>query len=164
MLDVRPTWKCLIRAGFSAMGPATLASVSAEVVDKACCDSWLDLCSNGNRFRLKSRQPWCLSLTSVWLGLKLAVCQWFPFRLFQFVCTVFDLFWVSVLIEGWTWRPWQVPCFQRSSALSCLEKWNHELKKSCHGNQPNRETDTQTYTQTQTQTQTQPQTQPQTQT
>ena len=69
----------LIRAGFLAMGPATLASVSAEVVDKAGCDSWLDSCSDGNPFRLKSRQPWCLSLTSVWLGLKLAVCQWFPF-------------------------------------------------------------------------------------
>lgn len=69
----------LIRAGFLAMGPATLASVSAEVVDKAGCDSWLDSCSDGNPFRLKSRQPWCLSLTSVWLGLKLAVCQWFSF-------------------------------------------------------------------------------------
>ena len=68
------------------MGPATLASVSAEIVDKAGCESWLESFSDGNPFRLKSRQPWCLSLTSVWLGWKIVVllCA-IGFRIFNLI-------------------------------------------------------------------------------
>ena len=136
----------LIRAGFLAMGPATLASVSAEVVDKAGCDSWLDSCSDGNPFRLKSRQPWCLSLTSVWLGLKLAVCQWFSFasiclQRLRFI-SGFRFYW------GLDLKTLASSLLPKEFSAELYWKKKTWLTVPCQGNPPNADTDTDAHTHT----------------
>ena len=62
-------------------------------------------------FRSKSRQLWCQFLTSVSLSLFIAT---FSIAL-NTTNSRGDCFFV---IQGWTWRPWQIPCFQGSAGPS----------------------------------------------